>query len=301
MRHRWQQCSSTYLLMQHWEESGDDLKEVEPSIDVKFGRAERRRDAVLPAVIAHSYYMLGKSRIQIADQCGLSRWQVARLLREAHTNGTVRVEIRLPSGILDVPSAQLTAALGLPVIVVSETEYAQTSLANRLRQVTVDLLASMLTKHDVVGIVAGPILMALDNPNAKFGQSTPLQFIRWQQANGLAPHRLGWISKLVVELQRGMELPARWPQQTFGSGRRQSLSTPTIVGVACGAINSSTARAAIERRFINALVADSSLAERLLTVSHELSAAVTQQRPDNAWSHEADLRREHRRRRGSKV
>jgi DNA-binding transcriptional regulator LsrR (DeoR family) len=261
----------------------------------------RNPDAVLPAVIAHSYYMLGKSRIQIADQCGLSRWQVARLLREAQANGTVRVDIRLPLGILDVPSAELTATFGLPVIVVSDIDDPQTSLANRVRHVTVDLLASMLTKDDVVGVVAGPVLTALDNSNTHLGQSTPLQFVRWQQGNGLARHRLGCISKLVVELQRGMELPDHWPKQSLGAAQSEPPSSPTIVGVACGASNSSTVRAAIERRFIHALVTDSSLAECLLAVSHEVSAAIATQRgADNAWTQGADLRRGHRRGGGSR-
>jgi DNA-binding transcriptional regulator LsrR (DeoR family) len=79
-------------------------------------------DEAMPAVIAYSYYTLGKSKTRIADERGLSRWQVARLLRKAHANGTVRVEIRLPLGIDDVLSAELAAALRLPVIVVSHDD-----------------------------------------------------------------------------------------------------------------------------------------------------------------------------------
>jgi len=193
--------------------------------------AERRRREALPVVIAHSYYILGKSKSRIADECGLSRWQVARLLRKAHANGTVRVEIRLPLGIDDVLSAELAAALGLPVIVVSHADDSQASLADRLLRVTVDLLTSVVAKDDVVGIIAGPMLESLDAMNIDLGQAAPVQFIHWRQATGLALHRFDGLSKLVVELQRGMQLPAHGTQQSLGSSRAEPQSRPIILAI----------------------------------------------------------------------
>jgi hypothetical protein len=234
-------------------------------------------DEAMPAVIAYSYYILGKSKTRIADERGLSRWQVARLLRKAHANGTVRVEIRLPLGIDDVLSADLAAALRLPVIVVSHDDHSPTPLADRLRRVTVDHLASLVAKDDLVGITVGPILQPLDGTNVELGQAGPVQFIPWHQATGLAGDRLDGLSKLVVELQRGMELPAHAPRQSLNSSKPGVLSRPTVLGVACGATNSSTVRAAVERRFIDSLVADSSVAECLLEVSHAIPPAIAGQ------------------------
>jgi DNA-binding transcriptional regulator LsrR (DeoR family) len=231
-------------------------------------------DEALAALIAHNHYILGKSRSRIADESGLSRWQVARLLRKAHSNGTVRVEIRLPLGIDDVRSADLAAALGFPVIVVNHVENSESSLADQLRRVTVDFLARLAAKDDAVGIIAGPILQALDSSNLEVGHAATVQMIPWQHGKGLARHRLNGVCKLVVELQRGMEFHAHDPQRSMGFSRREQLSSPTVLGVACGAANSSTVRAAIQQRFIDALVTDSSVAERLLPVTRKTSPPI---------------------------
>jgi DNA-binding transcriptional regulator LsrR (DeoR family) len=254
-------------------------------------------DEALPALIAHNYYILGKSRSRIADECGLSRWQVARLLRKAHWNGTVRVEIRLPLGIDDVLSANLAAALGFPVIVVNHADCSESSLADRLRRVTADLLAGLVVpKDDVVGIIAGPILQALDGRNIDVGHSATVQMIPWQESKGLARDRFNGVCKLVVELQRGMEFRAHDLQRSMGFSGREQLSSPTVLGVACGAANSSTVRAAIQHRFIDALVIDSSVAERLLLLTQKTSPPIADRKSGDGVTNvegRADLRRGH--------
>jgi hypothetical protein len=117
----------------------------------------------------------------------------------------------------------------------------------------------------------------LDGTNIDIGHAALVQFIPWHQATGLAGDRLDGLSKLVVELQRGMELPAHAPRQRLDSSRPEALSRPTVLGVACGATNSSTVRAAVERRFIDSLVVDSSVAECLLEVSHAIPPAIAGQ------------------------
>ena len=56
---------------------------------------------VLAASIARRYYLDGRSKIEIADEFGLSRFKVARLLDAARESGLVRIEIRHP-GQIDV-------------------------------------------------------------------------------------------------------------------------------------------------------------------------------------------------------
>src|ERR687894_332315 len=48
---------------------------------------------VLTASVARRYYLDGKSKVEIADELGMSRFQVARLLEAARASGLVRIEI----------------------------------------------------------------------------------------------------------------------------------------------------------------------------------------------------------------
>jgi hypothetical protein len=74
-----------------------------------------------------------------------------------------------------------------------------------------------------------------------------------------------------------MELPIYASRQSLNSIKPGVLSRPTVLGVACGATNSSTVRAAVERRFIDSLVADSSVAECLLEVLQAIPPAIAGQ------------------------
>ncbi|MDF2830761.1 MAG: transcriptional regulator, DeoR family, partial [Mycobacterium sp.] len=65
------------------------------------------------AVIARRYYLEGRTRIQIAEEFGLSRFKVARMLDEAIESGMVEIKIHNP-GSIDVDlSTALQRRFGL--------------------------------------------------------------------------------------------------------------------------------------------------------------------------------------------
>jgi len=71
-------------------------------------------EVVLAARVARQFYLEGVSKVDIADQLGISRFRVARLLDSARESGMVRIEIGLPGGSLDAGlSAELCSAFGL--------------------------------------------------------------------------------------------------------------------------------------------------------------------------------------------
>ena len=69
--------------------------------------AERRK---LLARLAQAHFVDGTSKVALATEAALSRFQVAALLQEAQDTGIVRVEIVLPH---DDADAHLAAALGI--------------------------------------------------------------------------------------------------------------------------------------------------------------------------------------------
>ena len=89
---------------------------------------------VLSASIARRYYLDGRSKLEIAEEFGLSRFKVARLIEAARSSGLVRIEIG-HKGRIDVDlSARVQARFGLAhAVVVDTTEDTDESAAQAPR------------------------------------------------------------------------------------------------------------------------------------------------------------------------
>ncbi|WP_210732892.1 sugar-binding domain-containing protein [Streptomyces sp. RKND-216] len=115
------------------------------------------------AAIARRFYLEGKSKIQIADEFGVSRFKVARVLETALERDLVRIEIRVPAELDAQRSDALRARYGLrhAVVVESPTEGADTAAEEagadpeNLGEVAADLLGELVTDGDVLGLAWG--------------------------------------------------------------------------------------------------------------------------------------------------
>jgi DNA-binding transcriptional regulator LsrR (DeoR family) len=108
---------------------------------------------VLTASVARRYYLDGRSKVEIAQEFGLSRFKVARLLENARTSGLVRIEIGYPNGIDLELSARLQERYGLKHTVVVDTHEAEPSaLRRRLGAAAAELLAEITAPVDVLGL-----------------------------------------------------------------------------------------------------------------------------------------------------
>lgn len=108
---------------------------------------------VLTAAVARRYFIDGKSRVEIANEFGMSRFKVARLLTLARSMGLVRIEIGYP-GVVDVDlSARLQDAYGLRhAIVVDTPDDDAVSLREHLGRAAAELLGEIVTADDVLGL-----------------------------------------------------------------------------------------------------------------------------------------------------
>lgn len=108
---------------------------------------------VLSAAVARRYYLEERSKVQIAEEFGLSRFKVARLLDLARENGLVRIEIGHP-GLVDVDlSDQLLRSFGLQRAVVVDTHDDEPStLRTEVGEVAAELLTELVDPHDVLGV-----------------------------------------------------------------------------------------------------------------------------------------------------
>ncbi|MCU1614750.1 MAG: transcriptional regulator, DeoR family [Frankiales bacterium] len=109
---------------------------------------------VLTASIARRYYLEGRSKVDIADEFGLSRFKVARLLEAALESGLVHIEIRSEGGIDVDLSTRLQDRFGLQhsVVVEAPDDDDDESLRGHLGRAAAHLLAEILTPDDVLGI-----------------------------------------------------------------------------------------------------------------------------------------------------
>ncbi|ALE07441.1 hypothetical protein AL755_21400 [Arthrobacter sp. ERGS1:01] len=98
-----------------------------------FGVSDPTHEELL-ADIGQAYYLDNRSKVEIATDHGISRFQVARLLDEARAEGIVHIEIRHPNKGVDVDAVALAAALGVSRVVVVKTvpdEFQQRDLQAR--------------------------------------------------------------------------------------------------------------------------------------------------------------------------
>jgi DNA-binding transcriptional regulator LsrR (DeoR family) len=108
---------------------------------------------VLTAAVARRYYVEDASKVEIAEEYGLSRFQVARLLDRARASGLVKIVISAP-GAVDVDlSNRLQRAYGLQHAVVIDTpENDATALRRDLGKAAAALLTEIVTANDVLGL-----------------------------------------------------------------------------------------------------------------------------------------------------
>lgn len=108
---------------------------------------------VLAASVARRYYLDDVSKVDIAAEYGLSRFQVARLLDAARAGGLVKIEIA-SDGAIDVDlSGRLREAYGLKhAVVVHATEHDGSVLRRELGHAAASLLSEIVSVNDVLGM-----------------------------------------------------------------------------------------------------------------------------------------------------
>ncbi|MGB3482097.1 MAG: sugar-binding domain-containing protein [Mycobacterium sp.] len=111
------------------------------------------------AVIARRYYLEGRTRIQIAEEFGISRFKVARELDEALATGMVEITIHSPGSIDVEMSTELQRRFDLKhAYVVTTDENSPQERADAVAKVTAELLQSVVQPEDVIGVDCGRTL-----------------------------------------------------------------------------------------------------------------------------------------------
>lgn len=117
---------------------------------------------VLAATVARRFYLDGASKSEIADELGLSRFKVARMLERARSSGLVRIELHYEGEIdLDL-SVRLGTALNLRrCLVIDSPEDDEGLLRANLGRAAAGLLAEIVQRDDVLGLAWSRSLLAM--------------------------------------------------------------------------------------------------------------------------------------------
>ncbi|WP_116041172.1 sugar-binding transcriptional regulator [Amycolatopsis palatopharyngis] len=111
--------------------------------------------AVHAASIARRFYVQGRSKLEIAEEFGISRFKVARILDAAREAGLVRVEFDIPAPVELTLSDEVRVAYGLRrALVLERAQSSETKqeLRRRIGALAADLLTEIVTPDDVLGL-----------------------------------------------------------------------------------------------------------------------------------------------------
>jgi len=110
-------------------------------------------ELILMARAARRYYQDDMSKTDIADELGISRFRVARLIDAAKRSGMVKIQVEPPAGVDTELSVALQRRFGLThAVVVDMADDHPESLLLRLGEVAADVLQEIVTAEDVLGM-----------------------------------------------------------------------------------------------------------------------------------------------------
>jgi DNA-binding transcriptional regulator LsrR (DeoR family) len=169
------------------------------------------------AIVARRYYIDDKQKNEIADELGISRFKVARLLDEAKASGIVRISVDMPADI-DLPlGEELARAFGIHrAIVVRAIEAAPDATGALIGDAAAQYLAGIVGADDVLGISWGSSLTAFVDAVTTLAPAEVVQMV-------------GGVRAAQMDVS-GVELVRRLTRKT--GGRAFPLHAPLLVRTA---------------------------------------------------------------------
>jgi DNA-binding transcriptional regulator LsrR (DeoR family) len=133
-------------------------------------------ELVRTAAIARRYYLDGRSKVELAEEFGLSRFKIARILDEAVAQGIVTISIALPSQIDAELSDVIRQQFGLRRAVVIDTaDEDEVALRTHLGRVAAEMLGEIVQDGDVLGMSWGRTLIAMSEQLTRLARCTIVQ------------------------------------------------------------------------------------------------------------------------------
>ena len=164
------------------------------------------------AYVADRYYIDNRSRIEIAEELGVSRFKVARMLEEARERRIVTIKVDTPGPVDALLSRRLREKFELKRALVVATPMETAEVVQQyLGRVASQLLQELVSPGDVVGLMAGRTLTVMAR---NLDLLEPADVV---QLSGVA----GSIQSTAVEVSRRASI--------VSGGRHYTISAPLMM------------------------------------------------------------------------
>jgi DNA-binding transcriptional regulator LsrR (DeoR family) len=181
------------------------------------GPAELQR----ATTVARRYYLEDKAKKEIADELGISRYKVARILDECRKQGIVRIEIGVPTAVDSELSEQLRVAFGLQhALVVKVTASDVVTLRRELGTAATELLTEIVTEDDVLGVSWG---RTLDTMAGALRSLAPCSIVQMTGVTGAVGANTIDLVRQLAAVSRGPAYPIYAPLVVSDAGTARAL------------------------------------------------------------------------------
>jgi len=177
----------------------------------------RDTDAIEAAIIARRYYLDDKQKSEIAQELGISRFRVARLLDEARARGIVQITVRMPT-VVDVEAGEaVSQAFGIGRVLAVPVPAAEPAAGRALISAAcAGYLSEAVGAQDVLGVSWGSSVTGVVDELDSLAPAEIVQLVGGVHGAGLD---IG-----------GVELVRRMAR--VSGGRAFPLHAPLVVGSA---------------------------------------------------------------------
>ncbi|MGZ6315202.1 MAG: sugar-binding transcriptional regulator [Candidatus Limnocylindrales bacterium] len=244
------------------------------------GRATRLQ-AVTTVLAARRYFLDGASKSEIADELGISRFKVARLLEAARRDGLVRIEIGGPPEFDVELASELALRHGLrDALVIRVVEGPDEFQREQLGRVCAELLTETLEAQDILGISWGRTLHSMVGHLSRLPGCTVVQIVGNVPTLELAVNSLELVRR-VAECAGGPVYPLHVPLLMDSPEMADALRrdphvhkaigmfdrlTKAVVGIGAWTASGSTVRAALPAELAEELDAAGAVADVCATI-----------------------------------
>ncbi|MDQ6754737.1 MAG: Cro/Cl family transcriptional regulator [Actinomycetota bacterium] len=112
---------------------------------------EPSREELL-ARVARDYYLRNRSKVELAQSYGISRFQVARMLDEARLSGIVDIEVHFPAAVSTADAGRLKSLLGIRHVIITDGAVEEGQVREILSRAAAEELSREARAGETVGI-----------------------------------------------------------------------------------------------------------------------------------------------------
>lgn len=200
----------------------------------------RRTSAWEAAIVARRYYLEGKQKREIAEELGVSRFRVARILDEALADGIVRIEVAVPDG-LDLELGDAVASrYGIKRCVAAvAADAVPTEMLSLLGAAAARVVSARVGRDDILGVSWGTTLTAVVDSVRQLAAAEVVQLVGGVASAGLDVNGVELVRRL-ARLSGAAAFPLHAPFIVGSAAVAQQLRSDASLASTIGRFDSVT-------------------------------------------------------------